>query len=149
MNGELVATYTAQMHLERAFPLSRLWLYLAIAGGGDDRPSHHQLADEIRNAMRVARGLDDLTDEKVDQAILRLKTPSFAVLPPPYPDEDVLSQLQRRFPTLTFLLHTGEEMPDPSQLPARVERLYVDADSEMDHYLDYTQALDIARGTFG
>jgi TIR domain-containing protein len=148
LNGEWLGYYTADMYLNRAYPLDRRWLRIPIEGAVADGPLADELAREIRNGFRsVSVGpLKTLDDDKVDR-MLGEDRPRFVLVPPPHPDDEVLRRLKELYPRLTFILDIGAEPPEPDALPPWVERLpKVDLDMEDARFRDYVEALRIAEG---
>lgn len=147
LNGQHAAPYTARMYVRRAYPLSRRWTLLPVHGG-ESEARLEELERRIRDAVRVDRNDPAASDAAIDAYLDRRRNPYFVLLPPPHPDKDVLRALQTTFETVTFLLHTGPELPHQSAMPDQVEMLSppLDLDLENTRFGIHEDALDIASG---
>lgn len=81
-------------------------------GGGSDN-SEAELVRGIRRAYRERPGIeDDLeSDEQVDEVLAQRTQPLFCVLPDKTADTLLLRALRRRFPRVTFIVHSGPMLP--------------------------------------
>jgi hypothetical protein len=144
LNGAYVPGFTAEMYLRRAFLPGRE-TFCSIEGGESDARAEELIA-RIRSEVHAREPvLRAGKVEAADRYLSRLTTPYFILLPPPVPDVAVLRMLQTKYPRVTFILHTGEELlPGGGDWPARVVPLEppVDLDQEQLAAEDYSRALD-------
>jgi hypothetical protein len=87
--------------------------------------------------------------EKDDTIVAELEgrtDPLYVVLPPPIPDNEALNELRNRFPRITFILGTGDEL-EPDDILQKVEWLMppLDLDQERREYEHCRRALSIIR----
>jgi len=115
-----------------------------VEGGGSDA-WEDELVARIRRAFRKGREdqIDD--DEQVDEVLAAREQPVFVVLPPPVPDDALLRALRERYPRVTFIVHTGADLPAADLLPACVVPLApgLDLDAEKTRHADFMSALEI------
>jgi len=119
MNGTLVSYFTAEMYVRRAHPLSQRQRVLSIAGGNPGDIVEHvtqELYGHMRNEKRLPISNGPLTEEQKADVIKHFdkhRFRNFVVLSTPHPSGSDLKQLMTRFPKLTFILWTGEELFNP------------------------------------
>jgi hypothetical protein len=113
MNGRVVPKYTARMYVSRAYPLSRAYEYVPIIVSAGDYVAHvkREICKEI-----CRRHNENLTDDEVVSAIAERDEPVYVALPPPIPSKAQLNELRKTFPTVTFILSTGETLDPPPDL---------------------------------
>jgi hypothetical protein len=121
INGREVADFTAPLYIGRAHPVSALYQLIPIGGGAGDQLVAHVTA-EICGFMKVRRKTSMTRDEDIIAELRDDHPVWYAVLPPPAPDQEALDELLDLFPTVTFILWTGEELSVDPPL-ARVEWL--------------------------
>ena len=130
--------YSSRMVARRAvLPDITEFVFQVAGGNSDDR--ERELVDAIRRAFR--EGNEDMveTDEEVDELLAVQPAPTVYVLPQPVPDDDLLLSLRKRFPAVTFVAHTGAQLPGDDRLPTTVLPLEPGLDPEMEtvHLADY------------
>jgi hypothetical protein len=142
INGAYVPNYTADIYVRRAY-LPKHETIRTIDGGESDARAE-DLIDRIRTEVKNRERLSGAKPAAIDRFLSGRTTPYFIVLPPPCPDEVTLRTLQNQYPRVTFILHTGEDLPDDEVWPARVVPLTpsVDLDMELAAYGDYNGAID-------
>ena len=110
-----------------------------IAGGGSDN-----WGTELQERMFAAYyegNKDEVFDIDEAETVLSARTePIFFVIPPPVPDQGLLSTLHQRFPSVVFIVHTGSTLP--STLPDHVMPLTpgLQLDLEKQNRADYLAA---------
>ncbi len=115
INGQYVQTFTAEMYMRRAY-LPKTAKLVSIAGGESDL-RFEELAGKIRDEIRRSEKLQNRPDAFIDQHAEGFKRPYLVVLPPPVPDESLLTRLREIFPRLTFIA-TTDEFTDSSPAPS-------------------------------
>jgi hypothetical protein len=128
INGAYVGTFTADMYVRKAFPLSSRYDVWPIAGGTPGRILDH-VTEEICSHVRQREPSAGTNEAIVDRLARRSRT-VFVVVPPPHPDRQELTAIQDRFPRLTFLLWTGDELDLDEDLPVESLIPPVDLDRE-------------------
>jgi hypothetical protein len=101
INGDYVP-FTTKMYLRRAF-LPDLMTPLINLHGGESERRLEDLSARIREGARVVPTLHALDDAKIDARLGRITKPYFVLLPAPFPDPELLTALQRRYPKITFI----------------------------------------------
>jgi len=101
INGKRVPTFTAGQYLRRAY-MPDVPILLVIDGGESDLRQDELIA-RLRNEVRKEPELVGASDEYVDDFLSDPGAPYFVLLPPPFPDADLLETLQTRYPKLTFI----------------------------------------------
>jgi hypothetical protein len=153
MNGAEVSDFTAEMYVRRAHPLSRLQRVLSIPGGNAGDIVDHVTRELYLDAHRADRspGISGaLTAEQMADVIKHFdksKPRNFVVLSAPHPSGTDLKKLMTRFPKLTFILWTGEELLDPEQEAVVCLKPAVILDEEEKQREAYEAAMDIIRGS--
>ena len=153
MNGAGVSDFTAEMYVRRAHPLSRLQRVLPIPGGNSGDIVDHVTRELYWHAHRDERSLGSggpLTAEQKADVIKHFdkgKPRYFVVLPSPHPSGSDLKQLMTRFPKLTFILWTGEELLDPEPEDVVCLKPAVILDEEDKQRGAYEAAMDIIRSS--
>jgi hypothetical protein len=115
INGECVLQYTAKMFVYKVLPF-RFELQIADVEAGTHRPNAAYYTHAICEWLRV-RDLEKPYDERVnyakdDEALmtqLKSRRP-FLFVPIKAPDKATLNALRRNFPTVVFLLWTGQQL---------------------------------------
>ncbi len=153
MNGSGVSDFTAEMYVRRAHPLSRLQRVLPIPGGNSGDIVDHVTRELYFHAHRDERSLDSsgpMTPEQQADVIKHFnkgKPRYFVVLSPPHPLGSDLRQLMTRFPKLTFILWTGEDLLDPEPETVVCLKPAVILDEEDKQRCAYEAAMDIIRSS--
>jgi hypothetical protein len=140
--------FCAEQHVRRALmPTQRGQVVCTLAGGhSDNRLDELKAAirQEYRRRNRVpASTPDNRVDERLAQTGTTLEqcSTAFFLIPDPPPDADLLAELRRCFPRLTFILHSTGPLPEP--LPPGVLALpAIDIDLEYRMNEDLTAAYD-------
>ena len=101
INGKFLPNFTAPHYLRRAY-LPDVPILLVIDGGESDL-RQDELISRLRNEVRKEPELAGASDEDVDDFLSDPGAPYFVLLPPPFPDADLLETLQTRYPKLTFI----------------------------------------------
>jgi hypothetical protein len=101
INGKRLPTFTAEQYLRRAY-LPDVPILLVIDGGESD-VRQDELISRLRNEVRKEPELVGASDEYVDDFLSNVDSPYFVLLPPPFPDVELLETLQTRYPKLTFI----------------------------------------------
>jgi len=105
-----VVNFIAPLYVRRAHPSSRLYTLIPVAGGWSDRLEDH-VTNEICAFIRSRRtALSRAANTEVVAWLARSDAKWYAVLPYPVPDDGALIAVLDRFPTVTFLLATGEAL---------------------------------------
>lgn len=153
MNGAGVSDFTAEMYVRRAHPLSRLQRVLPIPGGNSGDIVDHVTRELYWHAHRDERSLGSsgaLSAEQKADVIKHFdkgKPRYFVVLSSPHPSGADLKELMTRFPKLTFILWTGEELLDPEPEAVVCLKPAVILDEEEKQREAYEVAMDIIRGS--
>lgn len=140
LNGARVSVFTAHAYVRRAHPLSLKHTLIPIAGGAaGDLLSH--VAREICTWMRKEG--EEGSDEEIIADLRDGDQTYYAVLPGPIDDES-LTEILGRFPTVTFILWTGELL-ERDEMLTRVEWMepMLDLDKEERAYRSYKAARKI------
>ncbi|WP_164008272.1 toll/interleukin-1 receptor domain-containing protein [Pyxidicoccus trucidator] len=121
LNGLYFADFTARMYVRRAlWPDSAFEMCPISETSSENRVAH--VADEIAKYL-MARRPRLKTPKDALGYLKRQKLSLYATLLPPVPSPEELAQLSLEFPSVTFLLHTGERALPIEQLPDLVEPL--------------------------
>jgi hypothetical protein len=153
MNGAGVSEFTAEMYVRRAYPLSRLQRVLSIPGGNSGDIVDHvtrELYWHAHRDERSATGSGPLTAKQTEDVIKYFdqgRPRYFVVLSSPYPSGPDLIQLMTRFPKLTFILWTGEELLNPQPESVICLKPAVIVDEEEKQRRAYADAMDIIRSS--
>jgi hypothetical protein len=143
INGAYVPTFTAEMYLRRAY-LPDTATLITLHGGESER----RLDDLLFRLREEARAknprLQGVSNAKVDEFLRNVGSPYFVVLPPPFPDRAIMSELHDRYRKLTFIGHVEAEYLRPDLLDDRVVPLKpaVDLATEMAAFHEYSDAED-------
>jgi hypothetical protein len=139
MNGADVAAFTAPLYVRRAHQPSLKYDIIPIAGGAADK-FVEDVSRQICNFLDRSRPRRQ-SDKQVIAQLAGQPAEWYAVLPPPMPDAGAIEELLNLFPTITFILWTGEALPGDRSLP-RVEWLEppVDLDRESKELGDLERA---------
>jgi len=153
MNGAGVSNFTAEMYVRRAHPLSRLQRVLPIPGSNSGDIVDHVTRELYLYAHRDERSRDSsgpMTAEQQADVIKHYNKGRFryfVVLSPPHPLGSDLKQLMTRFPKLTFVLWTGEELLNPEPEAVVCLKPAVILDEEDKQRDAYEAAMDIIRSS--
>lgn len=121
LNGLFFADFTARMYLLRAvWPAPDIEVCPVSETDSEDRVTH--VADEIAKYLMATRPIFKKPQQALDY-LKRRKPALYVTLPAPVPSPEELEQLSADFPSVTFLLHTGERALTTTQLPTLVEPL--------------------------
>ena len=101
INGELLPTFTAPQYVRRAY-LPDVPTFLNLDGGQSDLKLD-ELITCLRHEVRKSPLFAGRSDAKIDDLLSKVDTPYFVLLPPPFPDAELLESLQARYPALTFI----------------------------------------------
>jgi hypothetical protein len=120
--------FTPDRYVRRVLlPTTAAEVVCSVDGGGSDAWDD-ELPAKLRQAYRRAMSLPaSFSDQRIDRRLAAIDEPLrdtgavFFRIPPPMPDAALLDTLQRTFPRVTLLLHSGG-LP-PSQWPPRVVAL--------------------------
>jgi len=140
INGDLLPTFTALQYVQRAYVPDAMEFISLDGGEGDLR--FEELVQRLRNEIRRKRRWLGISDAKVDGLVANLNIPFFVLLPPPFPDPELLDALQRRYPKLTFIGEESAEHVANRKFPGRVVALVpaLDSNAEDDAFLEITAA---------
>ncbi len=144
LNGADVVDYTAPLYVRRAHQPSLQFDLIPVGGGSHDQYVDH-VTSEICDFMRARRRSSGAkTNDQVVADLQKQRPEWYAVLPPPLPDDEALSQLLDKFPTITFLLWSGATLDVDPRL-SRVEWLTppVDVNREWAERTEYEAAENI------
>ncbi|MEQ1909608.1 MAG: toll/interleukin-1 receptor domain-containing protein [Vicinamibacterales bacterium] len=141
LNGADVVDFTARLYVRRAHLPSLKFDVIPCGGGVHDKYVDHvtsEICDFLRAGKRASAAR---TNDEIVAQLKGQRAEWYAVLPPPMPDSEALSQLLDRFPTITFLLWTGEVLAPNGDL-TRVEWLTpsVDVEREAKERADFDSA---------
>jgi hypothetical protein len=152
INGECVTQYTAKMFVYKALPF-RFECRIAEVESGTHKTDAAHFTSEICKWLR-ARDLERPYDERMnypadDEGLMqKLKTlPPFLFVPIRVPDKVTLNTLRTNFPTVVFLLWTGEAL-EPVTADHAVVSLEppVDTKREKAEFGDWQNALQALGG---
>jgi hypothetical protein len=101
INGAYLPTFTVPHYVRRAY-LPDAARFINLDGGESDLRLE-ELVARLRTEVRTSPYLRGATDAKVDDILAKVDTPYFVLLPPPFPDAELLEMLQARYPKLTFI----------------------------------------------
>lgn len=153
VNGTI--EFTAKMFVRRACCRAPRWSWpiVSVTAAWDERPAE-SLRAEITAALKSKLLDADASDAHLHKILERRETqgslnePIFVMFPKPVPPPEVLSELRQAFPTVTFFLLTGEQLPETGD----AEEGYFQPLSpglppgrEDDAYWDYMTALSVVR----
>lgn len=146
LDGRFAKSYTGQMYVQRAFPLSfehRVYGPPAPKAGDVVPYYTRKLAAHCIKTFRACEQMEE-PEEVVEW--LRQSAPFLFVVVAPL-DARALSELQALFPRVRFLIDTGEA-GDGYALPAGVVRLAppVDLPAEKSAFEEYQPSLNIVAG---
>ena len=132
INGDYVPNFTAGMYLRRAYLPETSTTFVNLHGGESERRLD-DLTARLRDAVRTSPLLQNVSDAKVDAFLDRRTNPYFVLLPPPFPDRELLDALQLRYPRVTFIAQIEAERLATDGLGERVVPLRppVDLDREL------------------
>jgi hypothetical protein len=141
MNGAKVGAFTAERYVRRAHPLSNRYRVIPTAGGFPGGLVNHY-TDEICKYIRQRENSND-SNETIIAKLKKLDPFSYVVIEG-LPDKESLDALLGRFPTVTFILWTGETLQRDESL-RDVEWLTpeLDLDEEEKQEKDFQDALVI------
>ncbi|HEX8144710.1 MAG TPA: toll/interleukin-1 receptor domain-containing protein [Pyrinomonadaceae bacterium] len=150
INGTMA--FTANMFVRRACCRAPKisWPVVTLSAAWDEH-TVESLRAEINAALRSRFYMDADDGDAILRAILeeregKLKEPIFVMFPPPAPPAEVLKELRKGFPTVTFFLLTGESLPEPGEGEAAYFQSLVPGlapGAEMRAYLEYKTARSI------
>ncbi|MCA1701855.1 MAG: toll/interleukin-1 receptor domain-containing protein [Actinobacteria bacterium] len=106
--------YVDIAHLPSAAP--RVVLLNAVTGGRQVDDVVVELRAVLGERFWDNTGLGPLADDEVDDMINAIEDRVYVALPMPE-DEDVITDLQRRYPLITFIYFVSNEDASPSRLP--------------------------------
>ena len=113
LNGARVSEFTALAYVRRAHPLSLEHTIIPIAGGGPGNLLSH-VEQQVCTWMREKEG-EEGSNEDIIADLRDGEQSYYAVLPGPVDDESI-NEILDRFPTLTFILWTGETLEQDEML---------------------------------
>ena len=108
INGSSVGEFTAEMYVRRAHPLSNRHRVIQAAGGFAGDPAAHY-TKEICALVRKRENRTD-ADEAIIEYVNKRRQNLYVLLPPPLPPSDALRTLLDRFPRLSFILWSGDQL---------------------------------------
>ena len=143
LNGAKVANFTGQLYVRRAHGPSLRQQLIPIAGGSHDRVVEH-VTQEICGYMRQRWNTPSATNDEILAELSADRPRWYAILPPPLPDAETLTDLRDRFPTVAFILWTGQALLRDPSLPGVVWlQPEVDVLREQNEHRAYREAEDI------
>ena len=143
LNGAKVADFTGPLYVRRAHGPSLRQQLIPIAGGSHDQAVEH-VTQEICSFMRKRRNTPAATNDEVVAGCKADRPRWYAILPPPLPDAETLRELLHRFPTVAFILWTGQTLArDPALTDVVWLQPEVDVQREQKEHRAYREAEDI------
>jgi hypothetical protein len=136
INGAYLPMFTAPHYVRRAY-LPDTATFINLDGGESDLRLE-ELVARLRNEVRTSPLLKGMSDAQLDGILGKLKTPYFVLLPPPFPDAELLETLQTRYPKLTFIGQEGADAIAARNFKGRVVPLVpaLEATTEEDALLE-------------
>jgi hypothetical protein len=153
MNGAALSNFTAYMYVRRAYPLSRRERVLSVPSANSGDIVDHVTRELYRHAQREKRlpVSSEASKEEQKTAVIKHfdkdKLRYFVVLSNPHPSKADLKELMTRFPKLTFILGTEDELPDPEPEGVVCLKPEVDLDEEERQRAAHEAAMDIIRNS--
>jgi hypothetical protein len=140
LNGARVSEFTAHAYVRRAHPLSLIHTLIPIVGGAPGNLLSH-VTQEICTWMRKEG--EKGSDEEIIADLRGGDQTYYAVLPGPIDDES-LTKILGRFPTVMFILWTGELL-ERDEMLTHVEWMepMLDLNKEQRAYRSYKNARKI------
>jgi hypothetical protein len=143
INGARVPDFTGPLYVRRAHGPSLRQQLIPIAGGNHDQLVEH-VTQEICTFMRKRRNTPGATNDEVISDLNADRPRWYAILPPPLPDAETLRDLMDRFPTVAFILWTGQTLVrDPALQDIVWLQPEVDVTREQQEHRAYREAEDI------
>lgn len=140
-----VEEFTGNSFVRRACARSPelAWAVLPVPNAaGEDAVGYYKHAIRKQLQSHVVK-VEDAKDEEIRFVLARKerdKEPVFLLFTPPAPDPEVLAELRREFPTLTFFLLTGDCVAGGAE-GAEFLRPELQADEEQNAYEEFRYAL--------
>jgi len=146
LNGTFVSSYTANMYVRRAHMLNPFEHQVIETAGGTAGNFLEHYTEEICSRLRSRMQFANKKNEEIVWAMLGRRATDYVLLPPPIPDDESLAALLARFPTLAFILWTGERL-DRSQVLQGVDWLTpeLDLNREDAEYQNWCDALEVIK----
>lgn len=139
LNGRRVANFTAKMFLNRAYWPRRPEIISVVGGTGEDLVEHIR-EEMIESIMATGRSI---SRKEADEYLRTPEKRFFVNLPQNHWDKAALHELRATYPSVTFILHTGETVmkEDDALLPTEFEALpKVDVEQERQAWIKYVDA---------
>ncbi|WP_158625805.1 toll/interleukin-1 receptor domain-containing protein [Corallococcus carmarthensis] len=109
INGNFLPDFTAEAYARRAFWPSEQWRFIPIEGGAGTDFVRHVTESILKWVERRNPG----SQRKPEQWLARTDISLLVVIPErQWVDHQALNALRLKFPRITFILETGEELPD-------------------------------------
>jgi hypothetical protein len=144
INGRYVPGFTAKMVLGRAYWPARREFIQVAGGAGEDLVNH--IRQDMLESIKSSRNF--LTEEEADEYLRGTSETIFVSIPKKLWERESLRVLRDTYPSVTFLLDTGETPPAGSHntLPSEFESLpQVDLLEERQAWIGYGDAKGIIR----
>ena len=125
LNGSRVFDFTAKLYVQRAHQPSKRFEIILVDGGNHDDYAAHVRAVIAAFVRKDRPNLKD--HQQVAADLAKRRAALYALLPSPLPDDEVLNAVMDEFPTITFILWTGERLNQAGPF-SRVERLEPEVD---------------------